>query len=183
MNQESIEKQKSKEVLPLEYDPVTLKPTHQESGEETVGEFRFTQDGRLIDGYNVLAWKLEKVPDEVIPQSLNQFIRCPLYFTHDDRSEKIKRAEAEEEGLEEGETRRWAGNYYLKKLDIIIISPFKTDTPRWKTTLAHEIGHSILHHEERGKSYQQKEQEANEFVRKHFGKEDWVDESVLHGGT
>lgn len=165
-----------------EYDPITLKPLHYESAEKTESTFRLTRDGRLIDGYDTLAWKLETVPDNIIPQSLHQFIRCPIYFTRDDRSEKIKKIEAEEEGLEEDEMQRWAGDYYLKDMDIIIISPYKTDTSRWKTTLAHEVGHSILHREDAGKPYQQKEQEADDFVREHFGTENWIDQNILHGG-
>lgn len=182
MDQESVQKQEDKEILPLEYDPATLKPLHYESAEKTENKFRFTRDGRLIDGYDALAWKLERVPDTIIPESLSPFIRCPIYFTRDDRSEEIKKIEAEEQGLEENEMRRWAGDYYLKDLDIIILSPYKTDTPRWKTALAHEVGHSILHREDTDKPYQQKEQEADDFVREYFAKESWIDQNILHGG-
>jgi len=137
-------------------------------------KYRFTPDHRLIDRDNYLTWKVELVPEEIIPVSLKKFIHCPIFFTIDDRENKFK-DNSDIAGV-------WAGDLYIPYLDIVIVSPFRTNSNYWKTILAHEIAHSVLHKgiEEGSK---QIEGEADQFVRDNFEKEEWFDEEVLHGGS
>jgi Zn-dependent peptidase ImmA (M78 family) len=145
------------------------------------------------------------MPKENIPEVLRPFVRCPIYYTIDDRSDKVKEKliqrdierqrrafgdkivdEDYQQSIRDEYYHTAPGFSYIPHLDIIIMPHWEEDN-YYKTTLAHEVAHSILHQktestneEENEKEYKKHEVEADQFVLDHFQDEPWLDLKVLH---
>jgi hypothetical protein len=139
---------------------------------------RFTPDGRLIDKNNLLAWKVEPMPKENIPEVLRPFVRCPIYYTIDDRSDKVKEKliqrdierqrrafgdkivdEDYQQSIRDEYYHTAPGFSYIPHLDIIIMPHWEEDN-YYKTTLAHEVAHSILHQKTESTNEEENEKES-----------------------